>query len=578
MFPQPTKSYRALFALIAVLGGCAHAPPKDCNDKSAYPVPPSVCKNVDSSLATGSVGPSGSLDMAPDASSSKSSKKLTLSQLTMALVESNPDIGMAGSREKEVFASIRTAQAAGKPTLDGSISAGPQQLVLPAPVDTTLRRDASITLKQTLYDFGATKNDVKRAEKSYDSATSMRIAKTEEAALNMMEAFLKVKQNDEMMAVTRDNIAAHQKILDLVQLSAEGGNSTVADIKRITTRLENAKTSLVDLKTARTNAADKFRYVAGLEVDNVDSSGYEKLDGKVNTLDNATLETNPAIISIQHEIEALRYQLAATKAQKLPVFGLQGTVKGAQNMNDSSPHDNEFSAYVLATVKVPLYDGGLNDSQQDQIRSRIDNAMYKLERQRRTLQEEARSASRAMTADSDKSDSLATRVDAARKVAELYLEQFKSGGRSIFELLDGQAEYFKARSDLIEQKFTRRRAQISALQLRGELVSSLLAINGIRPAPKPVYSDNMATGSISPKPAAVSSAPALPPLPPAATPKVSAKTSKPTATTTTSAQTATTPSVASSSAAPSTAPIITRTTPFVPNNEAIGLPGVKLIQ
>lgn len=578
MFPQPTKSYRALFALIAVLGGCAHAPPKDCNDKSAYPVPPSVCKNVDSSLATGSVGPSGSLDMAPDASSSKSSKKLTLSQLTMALVESNPDIGMAGSREKEVFASIRTAQAAGKPTLDGSISAGPQQLVLPAPVDTTLRRDASITLKQTLYDFGATKNDVKRAEKSYDSATSMRIAKTEEAALNMMEAFLKVKQNDEMMAVTRDNIAAHQKILDLVQLSAEGGNSTVADIKRITTRLENAKTSLVDLKTARTNAADKFRYVAGLEVDNVDSSGYEKLDGKVNTLDNATLETNPAIISIQHEIEALRYQLAATKAQKLPVFGLQGTVKGAQNMNDSSPHDNEFSAYVLATVKVPLYDGGLNDSQQDQIRSRIDNAMYKLERQRRTLQEEARSASRAMTADSDKSDSLATRVDAARKVAELYLEQFKSGGRSIFELLDGQAEYFKARSDLIEQKFTRRRAQISALQLRGELVSSLLAINGIRPAPKPVYSDNMATGSIAPKPAAVSSAPALQPLPPAATPKVSAKTSKPTATTTTSAQTATTPSVASSSAAPSTAPIITRTTPFVPNNEAIGLPGVKLIQ
>ena len=577
MSSQPTKSYRALIALIAVLGGCAHAPPRDCNEKSAYPVPPSVCKNVDSSLATGSVGPSGSLDMAPGLSSPKSSKKLTLSQLTMALVESNPDIGMAGSREKEIFASIRTAQAAGKPTLDGSISAGPQQLVLPAPVDTTLRRDASITLKQTLYDFGATKNDVKRAESSYDSATSMRIAKTEEAALNMMEAFLKVKQNDEMMAVTRDNIAAHQKILDLVQLSAEGGNSTVADIKRITTRLENAKTSLVDLKTARTNAADKFRYVAGLEVDNVDSSGYEKLDGKVNTLDNATLETNPAIISIQHEIEALRYQLAATKAQKLPVFGLQGTVKGAQNMNDSSPHDNEFSAYVLATVKVPLYDGGLNDSQQDQIRSRIDNAMYKLERQRRTLQEEARSASRAMTADSDKSDSLATRVDAARKVAELYLEQFKSGGRSIFELLDGQAEYFKARSDLIEQKFTRRRAQISALQLRGELVSSLLAINGMRPVPKPVYADTMATGSIASKPKAVSSAPALQPLPPAATPKASAKTNQPTVTTT-SAQTAKPTSVVSASPAPSTGPIITRTTPFAPTHEAIGLPGVKLIQ
>ena len=274
----------------------------------------------------------------------------------------------------------------------------------------------------------------------------------------------------------------------------------------------------------------------------------------------------------------MRYRLAATKAQKLPVFGLQGTVKGAQNMNDSTPHDNEFSAYVLATVKVPLYDGGLNDSQQDQIRSRIDNAMYKLERQRRTLQEEARSASRAMTADSDKSDSLATRVDAARKVAELYLEQFKSGGRSIFELLDGQAEYFKARSDLIEQKFTRRRAQISALQLRGELVSSLLAINGIRPAPKPVYSDNMATGSIAPKPAAVSSAPVLEPLPPAATPKVSAKTSQPTVKTTASAQTATPSSAASSSTSLPTGPIITRTTPFAATNEAIGLPGVKLIQ
>lgn len=563
MSPQPTNSYRALLALIAVLGGCAHAPSKTCGEKTNYPVPPSACKNIDSAMTTGSTSAA-----ATSQTSGKTSTKMTLGQLMMALIESNPDIGIAGAREKEQFAGIRTAEAARKPTVDGSLSAGPQQVVLPGPPDGMLRRDASITLKQTLYDFGATKNDVKRAETAYDSATSSRIAKTEETALAMMEAFLKVKQGDEMMAVTRDNIVAHQTILDLVKLSEENGNSTVADIKRITTRLENAKTSLVDLKTARTNAADKFRYVAGLEVDGVDASGYEKLDGKVGSIDDAVLDTNPSVIAIQQEIESLRFQLASTKAQKMPVFGLQGTVKASQHLNDSTTDDNEFSAYVLATMRVPLYDGGLNASQQDQIRSRIDSALFKLERQRRTLQEEARSASRAVTADSDKSESLAARVDAARKVADLYLEQFKNGGRSIFELLDGQAEYFKARSDLIEQKFSRRRAQISALQLRGNLVESLLAINGIRPIARAGgRSDAITTGSIPTKAGRVAKvAPEKEPLPPAASPLADAK-----------PVTATAKASTPAPVAPAS-PIITRTTTFSPNNDAVGLPGVRLLQ
>jgi outer membrane protein TolC len=55
----------------------------------------------------------------------------------------------------------------------------------------------------------------------------------------------------------------------------------------------------------------------------------------------------------------------------------------------------------------------------------------------------------------------------------LYLEQFKGGKRTIFELLDGQMSYYTIRRSQIESQFEGRRAVFDILRATSDLTLAL---------------------------------------------------------------------------------------------------------
>jgi len=462
------RFYYSVLPMMMLLSACSHTAPKSCLTADSYPRPQSLCNSVDP-IKVGTV-PNPAVKTQP------ASNKRSLATVLLTLIETNPDIGIAGAKEKEQEVGIDIAKAAKRPTLDVSVSSGPQQIFWPDPAGFAIRKEASANVHQVLYDFGAIKNDVKRAELTYESAASERIAKTEEVAFDMLNAYLKVRQTDDLIAVTQENIAAHDKIRQLVELREQNGNATVADVKRIATRLESAKSSLIDLTTQRSDAAAAFLNLTSVNSDNIDAGVLATLKGQPETINPEVLEKHPAMIALQQEIAALKYQLASTKAEKLPVFGLQGSAKISQNVSSAEDGDNQLSASGLVTMRVSLLDGGLNNDKQSQILSRLEGARMKLEKERRSLWEDAQNAQRISSSDGEKSGSIEAQVAAAKKVADLNLEQFKDGAKSVFELLDGQADYFKAKGQLVEQTYNRRRAEIRALQLRAQLVRAVLGL------------------------------------------------------------------------------------------------------
>ena len=136
--------------------------------------------------------------------------------------------------------------------------------------------------------------------------------------------------------------------------------------------------------------------------------------------------------------------------------------------------DRKSYANVLLSLRVPVLDGGSNDSMRQQVGARLEASYLRLDKRRRELAEDAKGAQRISVSDKDKSGALAARVDAARKVKELYFEQFKDGSRTIFELLDSQVDLVKAETDMIAQDFNRRRARIKTLLLDGTLVRTVM--------------------------------------------------------------------------------------------------------
>ncbi len=454
--------------LMFFLSACSQSIPKSCLDDDAFPKPKNLCPSYAVSAAN--------IKPVDETKKQAGYDKLTISDVLLKLIETNPDIGIAGAKEKEQTAAIETAKAAGRPTVDASVSAGPQHIFWPMPGGDAVRKEASLNVRQVLYDFGAIENDVHRAEMAYASSASSRVAKTEEIAFEMLKAYLKVEQTDDQIRITRENIAAHQDILNLVQLREEIGSGTVADVKRITTRLESTKTALIDLTTQRADAAAAFENLTAIKPENVDAKLLKSLEGRPELIDASVLEANPSIVALQRDLASLEYQLASAEAEKLPSIGLQGTVRASQNVSSADAGDDQLAIYGLVTMRLPILDGGMNKSKQDQIKSRIEVARLKLEKQRRSLWEDTQNAMRVASTDDTKSGSLEARVAAAKKVADLNLEQFRNGSKSVFELLDGQADYFKARGDLVGQTYSHMQAQARALLLRGKLVRAILGL------------------------------------------------------------------------------------------------------
>lgn len=465
------------------LSACATTSTADCPDTQDVPAPQVLCIPLSDANAITAIIPAASLGALaestpktrPDPPVQKG--KLRLKDALKRVIEDSPDLGIAAAKEREQFAAIRGASAGHYPSIELTSSAGPQRTWDKGQAGTGTRREMGLSMRQTLYDFGATTNNRERAELAHDSARSARLAKTEQITFDMLETLMKVQQIDETIALTKRSITAHQNILAIVERNESDGNSSVADIKRITTRLESAKGNLIDLTTERASASDAFRRLTTLEVDTIVDTITPRLKGKVVDVPSEEIDRNHEIRAIEMEIASLNKQLAAAASSTLPTLGLEGSYKFGRQMSEPLESDRRHYGNILVAFRMPLTDGGANLSQREQILARIQGAEFRREKRRRELREDGLGAARVVSSNQSKLASLEARVQSSRKVVDLYLLQFKEGGRTIFDLLDSQGDLLKAETDLVSQKYMRRRASLKSLLVRGELVSTIFGMD-----------------------------------------------------------------------------------------------------
>ncbi|WP_456014908.1 TolC family protein [Methylorubrum populi] len=402
-------------------------------------------------------------------------KRIRLDEAIRQIIRDNPDIGIAAAREKEQYAAIDGARATLLPAVDIVTAIGPQRNWQTQPAGNALRREAGLSVRQILYDFGASASNVERAALAYDSSAKARIAKTEQIVFDVLDMAMKYEQAVQNIELSNKNIKTHENILAIIKANEANGNSTVADIKRVVTRLDAARTALIDLVTERTNAADAFRRLTDIDVEEIQDNVLPNLKGVPEAVHDEQINLNPEIQAIQYEIDSLKEQLKAADLGLMPNIGVEGNWKSGRQMSEpDTTLDRRMYGNVLLSIRVPIMDGGANTSLRQQLSARLEATTLRLEKRRRELREDAQGVMRVTSSDQDKSSTLSSRVAAARKVQELYLEQFRNGNRTIFELLDSQVDLMKAESDLVAQNFARRRAQLRYLLVKGQLVPKVL--------------------------------------------------------------------------------------------------------
>ncbi len=186
------------------------------------------------------------------------------------------------------------------------------------------------------------------------------------------------------------------------------------------------------------------------------------------------LAGNPRLAALQSSTRATQAELDSQKASVLPRINLE-VESETKNFRNGPSGRMQAEGRAMVAMRYKLMDGGLSAAAQAQILARMEGGQFLYLNEREQIEQDIRQAYRAIDSAGRKLKLVTSGVDSARKVRELYLEQFKGGKRTVFELLDSQMSFFTIRRSQIESQYEAERAVYEILRATGKLTEILSA-------------------------------------------------------------------------------------------------------
>ena len=414
-------------------------------------------------------------------------KAVSLSAAVAAAVMSHPLMGAQAAKVTGSLADVRTAQGATKPQLQvyagsggsylGSYSNYPSQFGSVA-IPGSSRSDAGFTLRQLVYDFGAARADIARS-KSLVDAERLRLAdQAEDIALRTVNAYLNLLEQGELIALIDKVVADNNSFANLVQASERQGHGTAADVNRIKSKVIEVGALRTDIMTSYTTAQEEFFRLTKLESGGVrrPNSILSQVPRSVEIALEAARQYNPSILALGATGTSIDRQLASQQAQRLPRVDVQGDGLVKHYVGSPAASQGIVDTRLMLMVSYKLLDGGLMSAQEDRIREDRRANDFKTLDEKESIELNLRRFYQALSANRTKEDAAIQGTANARQASSLYMEQFKAGKRTVFEVLDSRMVVFTMQKNAVNGRYEQLRAAYGILRNMGRLVETAIRV------------------------------------------------------------------------------------------------------
>jgi len=396
---------------------------------------------------------------------------MSLNALTDQVLADDLEIRIRRARTLERGYNVETARAGGRPTVSLNASSGPSLDLLAGEDDSLVNAKGKLglTLDYNLLDFGRTRFEVLQAQRSLDSANAETEHEANEKVFEALDTLLRVGQITETTAANDSHLVRLEELRVLIAANADEGNATAVDVKRVDSRIEATQSGLIGLRSQRANAVSGFRRLTGLEADSIDFSALYGPAILSEGFDPGSILSNPEIRASDAEIASLSAQEEAVRRGRLPNLSLQSGLN--YNSEDMfGDEEDKLDAEISLSLTFDLYDGGASASRRGQLRAQRAEAELRRQRKLRKIEEEAENIATFTQSQNRKTTLLQDRVRSLENVASLYREQFGIGTRTVFEMLESEADLLAARIELSAHINDRARSALQKLRLQGDLI------------------------------------------------------------------------------------------------------------
>lgn len=390
-------------------------------------------------------------------------------------VDTNPEYGEVAASRRATDEELKQGKAGYLPSVDVRADTGLEY------TDSELRDDteslwrylASVTLTQMLFDGFDTKYEVARQKARVNSAAN-RVRETAElVGLSVVEAYLEVLRQRQILVIARQNVESHMSIMDQIKQGVNAGRSTQADFEQANARLAAARATESQIRQALRTAEAQYRAETG------DSAGqltlpeipYGQLSQDVDLEVEKSLSHSPTLDIFASDIEVAYAEAQGTKSTFYPQLDLELNANQGHNLDGIEGTNRGASALVV--MNWNLYRGGADSARAREFIHRHQQSKESRARAARAVENDVRSTWASMVSAGERAREFAAQAAANTEVVKAYQDQFNLDRRTLLDVLDAQNELFVSRSSTINAEFLEMFAVYRLLALKGALLPTL---------------------------------------------------------------------------------------------------------
>jgi len=342
-------------------------------------------------------------------------------------------------------------------------------------------------VNQTLFNGFQTDNAISRAESAVLAARETLRNAEQSVLLDASTAYMNVLRDSAILNLRRNNVEVLEEQLRQTRDRFQVGEVTRTDVAQAEASLAGARSD-VSLAEANLKASvARYRQVIGDEPKKLDAA--KSIEGRLpKTLDAAVqvgLAEHPAIIAALHNVDAALAAVKQTEGQLYPTVSLQGSV--TQAWDSSLPNTQNFSAQVLGSLSVPIYEGGAVYSAVRQAKETLGQQRITVDTTRDTVRQAIIASWGSLEAAKAQIISGQEQVRAAEIALAGVREEAKVGQRTTLDVLNAQQVLLNSRVNLISSQRDRVVASYTVFSSIGRLSAGSLALKVSHYDPKVHY-------------------------------------------------------------------------------------------
>jgi len=400
---------------------------------------------------------------------------LTLQDAVAKGVLKHPTYGVVANNKLATKEELAQAKALWAPSIDFLAEAGYERNGGNGGGgdDNQFHKRASLSLTQLLFDGWGTTSEIKRQKYRTESA-SHRVGEVAEfIGLDIVEAYLEVLRQRDLLAISRANLEDHFKIHETIKTGAEAGTVTEGDVAQATSRVAQAKASIASTEEALRRAEALFVNKVGEMPADMEFPQIPKNMLPVNLEDavRGAITQSPTLAVFESDIKVAKAEYDGSGSTLYPRLELQANAAYGHDINGIDGSQNTQT--VLGVMKWNLYRGGADFDRQREHMYRHAESKERRAEGARQVEQEMRNTWAGMEAARERAKQFTDQAAANEKVVNVYLDQFALDRRTLLDVLDSQNELFVSRSNHVNALYTEMFAVFRVMALQGMLLKTL---------------------------------------------------------------------------------------------------------